>query len=375
MARRSNRRPTHLQRHHHRDRHRVLPPRPDQGQAAADEEVVPRPAGGWNLISAASGLAVQELDQPRFRMCKPLPLFEGKRSEGVDQDPLSRDVHHVAGVDPATGTPGESDAPLEHGGLGRMESVLVRADGRSAGGTDPAVPVTDRVPGPDLAPEPPHGRCSSSRHAQHSLPQRVARHSHPSEAGAGADRKPGPLQAGTIASPAPKWGQFGPEKRGQFRPLAPIDVPAIDAVIFATGAGKKATLVVPSTSPPATTPTTSSAPMVPDRALRVLGVDESPSARAVPRGRAQRASRSRDDLPGPGHRLHRIGHAEGVELGTRRLRGSLPWHVQAVQPFLPCWLRITHRNSMPYGRETGRSAHLSLLAHQALWFTELRAEP
>ncbi len=31
-----------------------------------------------------------------------------------------------------------------------------------------------------------------------------------------------------------------------------------------------------------------------------------------------------------------IGHAEGAELGTQRLCGSLPWHVQAVHPFLPC---------------------------------------
>jgi DNA replication protein DnaC len=54
-------------RHHHQDRHRVLPPRPDQGQAAADEEVAPRPAGRWNLIAAASGLAVQGLNQPCFR--------------------------------------------------------------------------------------------------------------------------------------------------------------------------------------------------------------------------------------------------------------------------------------------------------------------
>ncbi|MGX1622515.1 ATP-binding protein [Streptomyces sp. NPDC055506] len=38
----------------------------------------------------------------------------------------------------------------------------------------------------------------------------------------GADRKPGPLQAGRIAAPAPKWGQFGPEKWGQFRPLTPL---------------------------------------------------------------------------------------------------------------------------------------------------------
>jgi hypothetical protein len=138
-------------------------------------------AGQRNLIAATSGLAVQELNQPCFRTCKPLPLFARKRSEGVDQDLLSWDVHHVAGVDPATGTPGESDAPLEHGGLGRMNSVLVRADRRSAGGTDPTVPVGDRVPGPDLAPVLPPGRCSSSRHARHSLPQRVAQHSDPAK--------------------------------------------------------------------------------------------------------------------------------------------------------------------------------------------------
>ncbi|UUU19191.1 hypothetical protein [Streptomyces sp. DSM 40750] len=33
------------------------------------------------------------------------------------------------------------------------------------------------------------------------------------------------------------------------------------------------------------------------------------------------------------------------------------------------------QQSMPYGRETGRSAHLSLPAHQALWFTEPGPEP
>lgn len=176
--------------------------------------------GGQALISAASGLAIQELNQPCFRTCKPLPLFAGKRSEGVDQDPLSRDVHHVAVVDPATGTPGESDAPLEHGGLGRMESVLVRADGRSAGGTDPAVPVGDRVPGPDLAPVLPPGRCSSSRHAQHSLPRRVARHSRPGEAGAGPDRKPGPLQAGTIARTSP---EVEPTRAGKARPVQTLN--------------------------------------------------------------------------------------------------------------------------------------------------------
>lgn len=102
-----------------------------------------------------------------------------------------------------------------------MESELVRADGRSAGGTDPTVPVRDRVPGPDLAPVLPPGRCSSSRHAQHCLPQRVAQHSRPGEGGAEADRKPGPLQAGTIGAPAPKWGQLGSGKRRQFRPLVP----------------------------------------------------------------------------------------------------------------------------------------------------------
>ncbi|CAL9675297.1 hypothetical protein SUDANB9_07770 [Streptomyces sp. enrichment culture] len=51
--------------------------------------------------------------------------------------------------------------------------------------------------------------------------------------------------------------------------------------------------------------------------------------------------------------VDRIGHAEGAELGTQRFRGSLPWYVQAVQPFLPRLLRITHRNSMPYGRRRG----------------------
>lgn len=52
----------------------------------------------------------------------------------------------------------------------------------------------------------------------------------------------------------------------------------------------------------------------------------------------------------------RVGHAEGAELGTQRLRSSFPRRVQAVQPLLPCWLSITHRNRMPYGRGHGAMA-------------------
>lgn len=117
------------------------------------------------LTSAASGLTVQKVNQPRFRTQEPPPLLTRERSEGVDQNPLPGDVHHVAGVDPAARTPGEPDAALEHGGLGWMEAVLIRADRRSAGGTDSSIAVGNRVPGPDLPPVLSPSRCSSSRHA------------------------------------------------------------------------------------------------------------------------------------------------------------------------------------------------------------------
>ncbi len=133
------------------------------------------PAVRARRMSAVTALTLQEIDQPRFRTCKPFPLLREQRSEGVDEDLLPGDVHHVAGVDPAAGTPGESDAPLEHGGLGGMATVLVGADGRSAGGADSSVSLGDRVPGPDFEPALPPGRCSSSRHAEHSLPRRVVR--------------------------------------------------------------------------------------------------------------------------------------------------------------------------------------------------------
>lgn len=129
------------------------------------------------LTSGASGPAVQELDHSRLRTQKPFSLLKRKRREEVDQDSLPRDVHHVAGVDPASGTPGESDAPLEHRGLGRMEAILVRTDGRSADGADASIAVGNRVPAPDLSPMLPPGRCSSSRHAEHSRAQRSAQRS------------------------------------------------------------------------------------------------------------------------------------------------------------------------------------------------------
>lgn len=121
------------------------------------------------LTSALSSLAVKELDQSRFRTEKALPLFTGKGSQNVDQYSLPRNLHHVAGVDPATGTPGESDAALEQGGLRRMEAVLVRADGRSAGSTDPSIAVGNRPPGADLSPALLPRDCSSSRHEEQSL--------------------------------------------------------------------------------------------------------------------------------------------------------------------------------------------------------------
>lgn len=138
--------------------------RPDRGQSPT-------------LTSGASGLAVQELDQSCLRTQNPFSLLRRKRREEVGQDSLPRDIHHVAGVDPASGTPGESDAPLEHRGVGRMEAVQVRTDGRSAGDADVSIAVGNRVPVPDLSPMLSPGRCSSSRHTEHSRPQRSAQHS------------------------------------------------------------------------------------------------------------------------------------------------------------------------------------------------------
>ncbi|MFD0403755.1 ISL3 family transposase [Kitasatospora sp. NPDC127116] len=146
-----------------------------------------RRAPDW-LSSAVSDLTVQELDQSRFRTKKPFPLLLGKRSERVDQHSLPRDVHHVAGVDPAAGTPGESDAALEHGGLGRVEAVLVRADRRSTVGTLSPIAVGHRLPAPDLPPMLPSGPCSSSRHAEHDLSQRVVRRTLRSKISVNTDR-------------------------------------------------------------------------------------------------------------------------------------------------------------------------------------------
>lgn len=169
------------------------------------------------MIRAASGLAVQEPDQPCLRTCKPLPLFARKRSKDIDQNSLSRNMRHVAGVDPAAGTPGESDAPLEHGGLWRMESVLVRADGRSAAAQSRRSPSETVSQVPTL-----HQCCRPAGALQVVMPSILCHSESPSTAvpakAGRSRRKPGPLQAGAIGAPAPNCGQIGPEKRRQFRP-------------------------------------------------------------------------------------------------------------------------------------------------------------
>ncbi len=68
----------------------------------------------------------------------------------------------------------EPDTPLEHGGLGRVEADLVRAD-RGPRPRRAACSHGDRLPGLDLEPASPLVSCSSHRHAKHSSPRRTRR--------------------------------------------------------------------------------------------------------------------------------------------------------------------------------------------------------
>lgn len=87
---------------------------------------VPR---GWLSVVPTSLLpeasAVEIVDQRGLLAEQPLAIAGRKRRKGVDQDPLARNVNHVAREDPAPGAPCQPDAALETGGLGRMEAVLV----------------------------------------------------------------------------------------------------------------------------------------------------------------------------------------------------------------------------------------------------------
>ncbi|WP_257041624.1 hypothetical protein [Streptomyces sp. TLI_55] len=54
------------------------------------------------LPFTASEPVVQELDQHRLRTYQPLAFLRRKGCEGIDQNPLPRDVNHVPRVNPAS---------------------------------------------------------------------------------------------------------------------------------------------------------------------------------------------------------------------------------------------------------------------------------
>lgn len=144
-----------------------MPCRPggDAAPTSAEDGVGPSTTS-WRVI--ALELLVEILDQPRLAPLKLLLLITGQRCQGINKYPPPGNVHHRAGVDPAARTPGEPDAPFEHGGRRRMEAISVRADSRTAGRTNLPISIRDRLPGPDLEPSLPLAGCSSHRHTEHS---------------------------------------------------------------------------------------------------------------------------------------------------------------------------------------------------------------
>ncbi len=149
-----------------------------------------RPGSWWRLSPIrgsppTDASAVEMVDQRGLLPAQQVTVDGGQRCQGVDQDLPARNVDHAARVDPTSRAPDQTDATFEAAGLGRMEAVLVGANGLVAHDAEPTDAVENRPAIPSLAPGLPAGGCSSCRHGDHSAPGQ------PHPTGAGGPRLPG----------------------------------------------------------------------------------------------------------------------------------------------------------------------------------------